>query len=57
MSSYKIKEHIQRYETITTTSHLLTTSAGFLNNQELIELALDVSPIKATKLISKILDF
>ena len=54
MSNYKIKEHIQSYETITAASHLLTTSDEFLNNQELIELALDVSPIKATKLISKI---
>ncbi len=54
MSTYEIKEQNFPYETVNAKTHLLTSSADFLSNQELIELAFDVSAVKATKLIGKI---
>lgn len=54
MSTYQIKEQNFPYETVNAKTHLLASSAEFLSNQELIELAFDVSAAKATKLIGKI---
>lgn len=54
MSHYQIKENNHSYEVVNAKSHLFASSAEHLTNQELIELALDVSAIKATTLIGKI---
>lgn len=54
MSTYQIKEQNYPYETVNAKTHLLAASAEFLSNQELIELAFNVSAVKATKLIGKI---
>lgn len=54
MSTYQIKEQNYPYETVNAKTHLLAASAEFLSNQELIELAFNVSAIKATNLIGKI---
>lgn len=54
MSTYQIKEQNSPYETVNAKTHLLASSVKFLYNQELVELAFNISAVKATKLIGKI---
>lgn len=51
MSNYQIKEKCYSYEVVNAKTHLQVSSPEFLSNQELIELALDVSPERYLDLI------
>ena len=54
MSNYQIKEQCYSYEAVNAKTHLQASSPEFLSNQELIELALDVSPERSLDLIQDI---
>ncbi len=49
MPNYQIKDGIQSYEAMNAQEHLLAATADQLSNKELIELALELSPIEAAE--------
>ena len=49
MPNYQIKYGIQSYEAMNAREHLLAATADQLSNKELIELALELSPIEAAE--------
>ncbi len=49
MPNYQIKDGVQSYEAMNAQEHLLAATADQLSNKELIELALELSPIEAAE--------